>query len=87
MLPTVAAQPLRPGLPPTLNTSPPLTRGEGKIVDGLVSGETYAQIATRLFISDKTVSSHVSNILRKTGCANRIELAELAHRRTSEEGA
>ena len=87
VLPTTAAQPLTTRPSSILNTSPPLTSREGEIVDGLVSGETYTQIASRLFISDKTVSSHVSNILRKTGCANRIELAELAHRSTSTEGA
>jgi DNA-binding CsgD family transcriptional regulator/tetratricopeptide (TPR) repeat protein len=74
----------RPSL--VLNASPPLTPREREILDGLLSGETYAQIATRLFVSDKTVSSHVSNILRKTGSANRIELAELAHRTTNTEG-
>lgn len=63
-----------------LNASPALTAREEEILDGLLSGRTYAQIAADLFISDKTVSSHVSNILRKTGAANRIELAEMAHR-------
>ena len=46
--------------------------------------QTYSQIAARLFISDKTVSSHVSNVLRKTGTASRIELAELARRRSAQ---
>ena len=59
---------------------------EEVVLDGLLSGQTYAQIAQRLFISDKTVSSHVSNVLRKTGAANRIELADLAHRSTSTQG-
>ncbi len=78
--------------PPTtraiiLTASPPLTPREQEVLEGLLSGETYSQIATRLFISDKTVSSHVSNILRKTGSANRIELAELAHRHGRTEGS
>jgi DNA-binding CsgD family transcriptional regulator len=71
---------------PTLPASPPLTRREQEVLDGLLSGDTYAQIAARLFISDKTVSSHVSNILRKTGTATRIELAELAARSRSASG-
>jgi DNA-binding CsgD family transcriptional regulator len=57
-----------------------LTSREREILDGLIAGETYAQIAHRLFISEKTVSSHVSHILRKTGKTSRIELARLLHR-------
>ena len=46
----------------------------------LVANRTYAEIATALFISEKTVSVHVSNLLRKTGCASRREVAALAGR-------
>ncbi|CAN7460554.1 helix-turn-helix transcriptional regulator [Knoellia sp. LjRoot47] len=65
---------------PVLPASPPLTVREREVLDGLLSGETYAQIAARLFISAKTVSSHASSVLRKTGTSSRIELADLAHR-------
>jgi DNA-binding NarL/FixJ family response regulator len=58
--------------------SPALTPRELEVAEGLIAGETYAQIAHRLFISDKTVSSHVSNILRKSGATSRIELRALA---------
>ncbi len=43
--------------------------------------DDYAQIAGELFVSEKTVSSHISNILHKTGTANRVELAAWATRR------
>ncbi len=87
VLPTSRApEPPRTRPSPALNASPPLTPREREVLDGLLSGETYSQIATRLFISEKTVSSHVSNLLRKTGSANRIELAEMAHRSASTEG-
>ncbi|MGZ4763995.1 MAG: LuxR C-terminal-related transcriptional regulator [Ilumatobacteraceae bacterium] len=33
-----------------------------------------------LFISEKTASVHVSNIVRKLGVGNRAEAAALAHR-------
>ena len=45
-----------------------------------VSNRTYAEIATALFISEKTVSVHISNMLRKTGTRSRRELAALATR-------
>lgn len=42
------------------------------------AGRTYAEIAPDLVISQKTVSVHVSSILRKTGLTGRIEMAGLA---------
>jgi DNA-binding CsgD family transcriptional regulator len=59
---------------------PGLTSREREILDFIAAGRTYAQVARALVISEKTVSAHVSNLLRKTGTANRIELAQLAHR-------
>lgn len=38
---------------------------EHEILQHLVAGSTYAEIASTLVISEKTVSSHVSNLLRK----------------------
>jgi DNA-binding CsgD family transcriptional regulator len=35
---------------------------------------TTKEIAERLFISEKTVTTHITNILRKTGCHDRKEL-------------
>lgn len=63
-----------------LPASPPLTPREREVLACLLAGETYSQIGARLFISDKTVSTHVSNLLRKTGTSTRIELADLALR-------
>jgi hypothetical protein len=40
----------------------------------------HRQIAEAIFITDKTASVHVSNILRKLGAANRVEATALAHR-------
>jgi DNA-binding NarL/FixJ family response regulator len=44
----------------------------------LARGRSNGQIASELFISTKTASVHVSNILRKLGVTNRIEAAEYA---------
>ncbi|MEO6143385.1 MAG: AAA family ATPase [Dermatophilaceae bacterium] len=57
-----------------------LTSREREVLSHLVAGRTNTEIARDLFISDKTVSVHVSNVLRKTDTANRIEAAALARR-------
>ena len=59
-----------------------LTPRERTILEYIVAGRTYGEIARELFISDKTVSTHVSSLLRKTGARNRVELAMLASRST-----
>jgi DNA-binding NarL/FixJ family response regulator len=61
-------------------TLPNLTAREREILSYLVAGSTYAEIANTLVISEKTVSSHVSNLLRKTHTTSRVELAQLAQR-------
>lgn len=67
----IATSPVADGLPR-------LTAREREILDQLVAGRTYSEIARSLVISEKTVSSHVSNLLRKTGASNRIDLARRA---------
>ncbi|MEV0803819.1 AAA family ATPase [Kribbella sp. NPDC050281] len=57
-----------------------LTRREREILTFLVAGRSNAEIAKELVISGKTVSVHVSNILRKTGTSSRVEVATLAER-------
>lgn len=46
----------------------------------VAAGRTNREIAAELFISAKTVSVHVSNILAKLGAATRGEAAAAAHR-------
>ena len=57
-----------------------LTPREQEVLGHLVAGRTYAEIARSLYISDKTVSAHVSNLLRKTGTASRHEVSALVLR-------
>jgi DNA-binding CsgD family transcriptional regulator len=59
-------------------TLPTLTRREREVLARIEAGRTYAEIAEELFLSEKTVSSHVSNMLRKTGATNRHALAAMA---------
>lgn len=65
---------------------PDLTAREREVLAHLVAGRTYAEIAGALFISEKTVSVHVSNLLRKSGTSSRIELAELVGRTAGGQG-
>ncbi len=57
-----------------------LTAREAEVLGHLVANRTYAEIAAELFISEKTVSVHVSNLLRKTQTSSRREVAALARR-------
>ena len=57
-----------------------LTTREREVLSHVVAGRTYSEIAAALVLSEKTVSAHISHMLRKTGAANRMELAALAAR-------
>ena len=58
-----------------------LTAREGEVLRLVADGRSNSQIAETLFISRKTASVHVSNILSKLGVSTRVEAAALAHRR------
>jgi DNA-binding CsgD family transcriptional regulator len=57
-----------------------LTAREQEVLALVAMGQTNAQIAEALFISPKTATVHVSNILGKLGVRNRVEAATIAHR-------
>jgi DNA-binding CsgD family transcriptional regulator/tetratricopeptide (TPR) repeat protein len=57
-----------------------LTRRESEVLALVAAGRSNRQIAQALFISPKTASVHVSNILAKLGAAGRVEAAAIAHR-------
>jgi DNA-binding CsgD family transcriptional regulator len=68
---------------PPDTASPPqlgLTPRETEVLALLAQGRTNAAIAEQLYISPKTASVHVSNILRKLQVSNRGEAAAIAHR-------
>jgi DNA-binding CsgD family transcriptional regulator len=57
-----------------------LTQREREILGLLAQGRTNPQIARALYISPKTASVHVSNILTKLGVSGRVEAAAWAQR-------
>ena len=57
-----------------------LTAREFEVLRLVAAGRSNREIATELFISAKTASVHVSNILGKLGVATRGEAAATAHR-------
>ena len=59
---------------------PQLTDREAEILSLLVCGLSNQAIATRLFLSEKTVRNNVSSILAKTGARDRHAAADIARR-------
>jgi DNA-binding NarL/FixJ family response regulator len=57
-----------------------LTARETEVLALLAEGRTNRQLARELYISEKTVSVHVSNILAKLGVRSRTEAAAVARR-------
>jgi DNA-binding CsgD family transcriptional regulator/tetratricopeptide (TPR) repeat protein len=57
-----------------------LTDRELLVLRLLVAGRSNGEIGAELFISRKTASAHVSNILRKLGVPMRVQAASLAER-------
>jgi DNA-binding CsgD family transcriptional regulator/tetratricopeptide (TPR) repeat protein len=57
-----------------------LTPRELEVLAGLAAGKTNRELADELFISVKTASVHVSNILRKLDVSGREEAARVAYR-------
>ena len=61
-------------------TGPTLTARETEVLRLVAEGLSNGQIGARLYITTKTVSVHVSNILAKLGVSSRTEAAAVAHR-------
>ena len=57
-----------------------LTAREFEVLRLVAAGRSHREIAGELFISAKTASVHVSNILAKLGVTSRGEAAAAAHR-------
>ena len=57
-----------------------LTAREAEVLALVAAGQTNRQIGEQLFVSEKTASVHVSNILRKLGVTSRVDAAAVAQR-------
>lgn len=60
-----------------------LTERELKILDLIADGMTNREIGESLYLSEKTVKHHVSDILGKLGITRRVEAAAFAIRRAA----
>ena len=56
-----------------------LTPAERDVLRLLGTGLSNAEIADQLYLSAGTIKAHISRILTRTGCANRVQAAVLAH--------
>ena len=76
---TMAGESVYPDSSPSVQLgnvlSTDITEAEIAVLRGLVSGMSNIEIAEHLHISPATVKTHISNMLMKTGFANRTELA------------
>lgn len=64
-----------------------LTARELEIARLVVERKTNPEIATELFLSQKTVETHLRNAFRKLGVSSRVELARAVERAASSETA
>lgn len=55
-----------------------LTEREGEILELVAVGKSNKEIAAQLFLSEKTVKHHMTNIMQKLHVRNRVEAALLA---------
>jgi DNA-binding NarL/FixJ family response regulator len=60
-----------------------LTARELQVTRLVADGKTNPQIAAELFLSQKTVETHIRNIFRKLDVASRVELARTVERADS----
>jgi DNA-binding NarL/FixJ family response regulator len=73
---------LEPGTRPNTQNAPGelLTQREREVVQLIAEGRTTKEIATKLGVSEKTVESHRSNILRRLGLHSAVDLVRYAIR-------
>lgn len=83
LMSAVAAREELPASRPAARSGDGLTGREQEILQLIAEGMNNREIAEKLFISEKTVKTHVSNILGKLGLADRTQAAIYALRHGS----
>jgi DNA-binding NarL/FixJ family response regulator len=63
--------PAKPQRDPALDS---ITPAEARVLAELLRGQSNKAIAANLVLSRRTIESHVSSLLGKTGCRSRTEL-------------
>jgi non-specific serine/threonine protein kinase len=79
-LATTLLETLGPAVPASPLAALGLSNREGEVLRLLAAGQTNAEIADALFISRRTVTTHVSNLYAKLGVASRAEAIAFALR-------
>src|SRR4029077_17212803 len=64
--------------PPPAPALPRLSPRERELVTLIAQGRTDAQIAAQMYITVRTVSSHLDRVRDKTGCRRRADLTRPA---------
>ena len=70
--------PTQPPLAPSSRSTAGLTRREQEIATLVAQGHTNKQIAAKMVVSERTVESHIWNILNKLGFSSRTQIASWA---------
>ena len=66
---------------PSSSRGDPFTPRERSVLDLVAGGRTNRQVGAELFISEKTVSVHLSRVMAKLGASSRTEAVSMAYER------
>jgi DNA-binding NarL/FixJ family response regulator len=62
-----------------LRQLPPISQREREVLTGVARGLSNQELAAELFIGEATIKTHVSSLLTKLGCRDRVQLVVAAY--------